>query len=104
MHYFRVKGRWLLLVGVAVALLTVVLGVVAGRGWMMGVMAPLPLMGFGAAMMLSPGHVQIEPGTSWEAAWQATPVRIRVVWLTGLLVGCAGGIAVWMWLVPFVTF
>ncbi len=103
MHYFRVKGRLLLLIGAAIAGATVLLGLTIGRGWMMGVMAPLPLMGFGAAMLLAPGSVKQEAGTTWEAAWVATPGRLRAIWLFGLLVGCAGGMLVWMLLIPFIS-
>jgi len=102
--YFKSTGRWLSIVGVAMAVLTLALGLVAGRGWMMGVMAPLPLIGFGVAMMLVPGEAAGEPPNDWETAWQQTPARIRAVWLCGLLVGCAGGMLAWMLLLPYISF
>lgn len=101
--YFLTAGKRLGILGCAIAVFAVATTLLLGRFWMLTLLAPLPLVGIGLAMMASPGPVVVKEGTRGEQAWVMTPARHRVVWLAGLVVGIAIGLAMWAVLMPYVV-
>jgi len=101
--YFRTAGRRLGVLGCAIAVFAVATTFLLGRFWMLTLLAPWPLVGMGLAMMAAPGPVVVTEGTRGEQAWVQTPARHRVVWLAGLVVGIAIGLAMWAVLMPYVV-